>query len=161
MKRNLRKRKPPARPRGRRAGNGRCANLDRIARDCAAGDWDGEGAVGVSGEVVESARRFVRMLPEDCLPDSEEDVEVDIEADVDGEILLDWFGDENRMFTASVGKGGRVAYAGTFADGEGCRGKESIDGGEIPEAMLASIRRTLAAPAGTAAARRGATDRET
>lgn len=118
--------------------------LDRIARRCGADGWDGEGADGVSGEVVESTRRFVRMLPESCLPNPEED----IEADVDGEILLGWFEDENRMFTMSIGKAGRAAYAGVFADGGCRRGKESIDGDRIPEAILASIRRVLSARAG-------------
>ncbi len=130
--------------------------LGRIAWDCGADDWDGEGAIGVTEEIVEETRKFVAVLPEDCLPDPERD----IEALADGEIVFEWQKDRRNMFMASVGKGGRIVYAGLFG-GDRCCGDERIADGRIPEAMLASIRRALSAPVGTVAARRGATGRGT
>ncbi len=112
--------------------------LDRIARDCGAGDWNGEGAIGVTEEVVEEARKFVAVLPEDCLPNPEEDVD----ALPNGDVALDWYKDNN-MFMVGIGKGGRIAYSGLFGDGERCRGYAGIVDGGVPASLLAFIRRVL------------------
>src|SRR5262245_13902446 len=63
----------------------------------------------VDRETAQAALAFAEILPR-SLPVPE------IAADPDGEVSFDWLGPAGRMFSVSVSKDGRIAYAGRFGE---------------------------------------------
>jgi len=89
----------------------------------------------VSGEVpvdegtARMAIKFASTLPS-FLPAPE------IAADPDGEVSFDWLGSSNNMFSVSVDRNGRLAYAGRFSGGRKTNGVEQLSDVCPPEVLL-------------------------
>jgi len=112
------------------------SHLATVSAESASDDWDGYGALPVLAEGIEAAAAFIRALPSK-LPLPEPSV------DPDGEISLEWIDAKDRIFSVSLGKSDRVAYAGI--DGtDRWRGTEHFDGQTIPRFLLMGIERVMA-----------------
>jgi hypothetical protein len=105
--------------------------LTVLATECAEQGWDGEDAAALDPVAVMSAKRFVRALPEATpLPE--------FAPEPDGSISLDWMQSRNRLFSLSIGRGNRLAYA--WIDGtDRCHGVAHFDGRNVPAQVLAGI----------------------
>jgi hypothetical protein len=68
---------------------------------------------------VRAALTFARLLPQ-SLPAPE------VAADPDGEVSFDWLGQEGKIFSVSVGRDGRISYAGRFGDRSKIHGIEQL-----------------------------------
>jgi len=77
-------------------------------------NWNDEGAQAVSYKTYLKAVAFVECLPRELL-------DVGVAADPDGEISFDWYGEGNRVFSASINSEGRLSYAAVY-------GKRSLHG---------------------------------
>ena len=80
------------------------SKLHKLAVDHSKQNWDGEGAAPIDVMAVVNASMFIQALP-DSVPMPE------IAAEPDGQISLDWMPSKSRVFSISVGKSGRLAYA--------------------------------------------------
>ena len=87
---------------------------------------DGEEPVRISLGAFKYSSDFIRALPAEVpLPD--------ITADPDGEIALDWEFARRQRFSVSVGRDGRLTYAGILGSGRRHGTIQYVDG--IPEAI--------------------------
>lgn len=103
-----------------------------IRQDYSVPDWDGYGAVAVSGAAVELAELFVRALSAE-LPMPEVSVEPD------GEVELGWFVTKTKQLSVSLGRSSRVAYA-WIDGGDHGHGVAVFDGETIPKKIIEGIR---------------------
>lgn len=86
--------------------------LDNLCSEATEENWDGEGALPVQHGAREKAIAFVRALPMGTpLPECS--------IDPDGEISLGWHGPNDYVFSVSVGRTGRLSYAGLFGNSDG------------------------------------------
>jgi hypothetical protein len=92
-----------------------------------------ESALSVAGPIDENTQRaairFAGILPS-FVPVPE------IAADPDGEVSFDWIGNSNNMFSVSVDRNGRLAYAGRFSEGRRINGVEQLSAVCPPEIVL-------------------------
>jgi hypothetical protein len=95
-----------------------------------------EGGVRVDPEAAWAAMNFAYSLPL-SLPAPE------LAPDADGEIMFDWIGPSGKMFSVSVGKSGRIAYAGRFEDGSKVHGMERFSTACPREVVRGIARATL------------------
>ncbi len=100
------------------------AALRDIGVECAATDWDGEGAVAISSEVVGIAGKVLDVLF-DLLPKGTPMPDVLPEAD--GEIDIGWIVEASRMFSLSVGARGKMNFAGQFGKGGSVHAWQPVD----------------------------------
>ena len=105
--------------------------LRELAVECAEDGWDGSGASAIDLDAVLMAERFVRSLPDRiALPE--------FAVEPDGAISLDWIYSRNRLFSVSVGRGSRLAYA--WLDGADTgHGVARFDGRNISSRILHGI----------------------
>ncbi len=115
--------------------DGALADLERVAQECSAPDWDGEGALPVDRAAVGRAERFIRALPA-SVPVPE------IAAEPDGSVSLDWRGSQYRMFSISVGRYDRLSIAWLKGTDSG-HAVARFDGWSIPDSILDSLRTVL------------------
>ena len=88
----------------------------------------------VEPETAAHAIRFAVLLPKSqAIPE--------ISADPDGDISFDWIGKTGNMFSVSVDRNGRLAYAGRFGDNSKIHGIEQLFQTCPPE-ILRGIERT-------------------
>jgi hypothetical protein len=92
-------------------------------------------AVPVEQGTFEAAVTFASLLPR-SVPIPE------VSADPDGEIAFDWIGPSQRIFSVSVNKAGRLAYAGWFGEDKSVHGTESLNTEFPQEVIRALIRAT-------------------
>ena len=78
-----------------------------------------EGAIPIDMDTARAAIEFAYTLPR-SLPAPE------IAPEPDGEISFDWLGPDGKMFSVSVGRTGRVAYAGRFGEKSKVHGIEQL-----------------------------------
>ncbi len=95
-------------------------------------NWDGYGAAAIDPIAYFWARRFLMLLPTLAS-------EIAIGSDPDGEVSLEWYVAPRRVFSVSIGREGKISYAGWF-------GRSNISGAEhfedeIPSLILSCIRR--------------------
>lgn len=90
-------------------------------------------AVPVDQDTLEAAIAFASLLPR-SLPIPE------VSADPDGEISFDWIGPSRKMFSVSVNKAGRLAYAGWFAENSTIHGTENFSD-SLPQEIVRSLSR--------------------
>jgi len=87
------------------------AALFTIGRECNHEGWDGEGSHAVRPETIDIAAKVAQAmfvsLPLGTLAP-------DVMPDADGEVILEWIVDQQRVFSLSVGSNGRASYAGRF-----------------------------------------------
>lgn len=90
-----------------------------------------ETSIPVDLNTVRAARRFAYSLPRfGPLPE--------VSADPDGEISFDWAGPSGEMFSVSVNKQNRLAYAGWFGEGSRVHGIEQMADG-CPQQIVRGI----------------------
>jgi hypothetical protein len=116
----------------------KAAALSRLAAleaECAENGWNGEGATAIDPVAVLSATRFLRAMPDGMrLPE--------FAPEPDGSISLDWILSRTRLFSLSVGRTNRIAYA--WLDGtETGHAVAVFDGQTIPSRILEGIRSIL------------------
>jgi hypothetical protein len=101
--------------------------LDQIVKESA------HETLRIDAETADAASEFVSLLPWDFpLPE--------VSPDPDGEILFDWLGPSGKMFSASVNKTGRIAYAGRFGERSKVHGTEQLST-TFPQDILRGIAR--------------------
>ncbi len=87
----------------------------------------------VDSDTIEAAKLFAFLLPRfAALPE--------VSADPDGEISFDWLGPSGKMFSVSVNKQNRLAYAGWFGEKSRNHGIEEL-GESCPPEILRGIER--------------------
>lgn len=111
------------------------ASLHEMASECAAEDWDGDGACGISPIAVSNAVDFLRALPAGLrLPDCS--------AEPDGSVSFEWAPSRHRRFMVSVGEGDRLAYAWVDGTDRG-HAVARFDGCHIPDRILQGLESLL------------------
>lgn len=106
--------------------------LEQLASDCSEPGWDGHDAEAVSEIAKSTAEHFIRVLPED-IPLPEFSVEPD------GAISLDWIRRRGCVFSLSVGRTDRLAFAWLDGTDRG-HGVARFTGEQIPGRILEGIR---------------------
>lgn len=89
--------------------------------------------IPVDMETAAAALRFASLLPR-MVPIPE------VSFDPDGEVAFDWSAPSGKMFSVSVNRSGRLAYAGWFGETSRIHGTERL-AGEVPEEILRGIRK--------------------
>jgi len=106
--------------------------LDEAFREASFDNWDGYGAKSANQESYDLTLKLLASLPSD-LPRPE------VAVDPDGEISLDWNAGREKVFAISVGKNGRLSYAGIFGENR-IRGVEYFEN-EVPSSVMDNLRR--------------------
>jgi hypothetical protein len=107
------------------------SQLATMAADCAEKGWDGNAALAIDPIALLSTRRFIRALPENLpLPE--------FSPEPDGSISLDWIRSRTRLFSLSVGRSDRLAYAWLDGTDKG-HGVARFDGQNVPPRVLEAI----------------------
>jgi hypothetical protein len=94
-----------------------------------------EDTIPIDMDTARAAIEFAYTLPR-SLPAPE------VAPEPDGEISFDWLGPTGKMFSVSVGKTGRVAYAGRFGERSNIHGTEQISE-TCPQEIIRGISRTI------------------
>lgn len=108
------------------------SQLAVLAAECNEPGWDGESAVAVDPIAVLSAERFVRALP-DSVPLPE------FAPEPDGSISLDWIASRTRLFSLSIGRSSRLAFAWLDGTDKG-HAVARFDGQNVPQLILGGIK---------------------
>jgi hypothetical protein len=88
-------------------------------------------ATPVSPDTATQALNFALLLP-NSLPIPE------ISSDPDGDISFDWISKTGKMFSASIDRSGRIAYAGRFGERSKVHGVEQLSD-SLPQEILRGI----------------------
>ena len=111
--------------------------LDNVVEESSECGWDGQAAPPVPLMAQIQARNFLRALPPG-FPAPEFAIEPD-----DGSISMEWHKSYRRVFSVSIGKTNRLAFAG-LNGGDKWNGVSSFDGASIPPDLLGLISKTMA-----------------
>ena len=95
-----------------------------VREECQKADWDGQGALAISDQVVTNTEKVVDALFA-LLPKGTPAPEVIPEAD--GEICISWVVASDRLLSISVGAHGKINFAGQFGTEGGIHGWQPID----------------------------------
>lgn len=94
---------------------------------------EGETPVSIDPRTILAAKQFAYCLPRfGTLPE--------VSVDPDGEISFDWLGPADKVFSVSVDKHGRLAFAGWFGERSRVHGTEQLAEG-CPQEILRGIAR--------------------
>ena len=101
--------------------------LSMLHSECKVGNWDGYEAKPVDEGTINNALELAISLCDKGLSIPE------FTPDPDGEIALEWYGDDNSVASVSVGSSSLITYAAVRSDEQRTNGtmpfkKESIDG---------------------------------
>jgi hypothetical protein len=107
------------------------AALAALEAECAVRGWDADDAEAISPIVTSAAKLFVRLLPNDIPPP-------EFAAEPDGCISLDWSRSSTQLFSLSIGRSNRLAYAWLDGSNKG-HGVEHFDGHNIPVRIIEGI----------------------
>ena len=108
------------------------SSLNTLANECSAPGWDGHDASAIESIALHQAEALVRALP-DGVPMPE------FAPEPDGSISLDWIESRNRVFSISIGRSHRLAYAWLDGTDKG-HAVARFDGSKIPPRLLEAIR---------------------
>jgi len=108
------------------------SQLRAIAQDCAESDWHGNQASAIDAIALCNAESFVRAMP-DGLPFPE------FSPEPDGSISLDWIQSRHQVFSLSIGRSNRLAFAWLDGTDKG-HGVVRFDGTNIPPRVAEGIR---------------------
>ena len=104
------------------------SEIRKLADQCALENWDGNEAAAIDELAVSGAIEFIRALPNALpLPESA--------AEPDGSISLDWIQSRHRLFSLSIGRSDRIAYAWLDGADRGS-GVAHFDGCNIPQRIF-------------------------
>ena len=107
------------------------SELAAMATECSNQGWDGAAAAAIDANAVESAKRFVRVLPNGTpLPE--------FAPEPDGSISLDWIQSRSRLLSLSIGPSNRLAYAWLDGADKG-HAVARFDGQNVPPRVLEAI----------------------
>jgi hypothetical protein len=95
-------------------------------------NWDNLGSRQLDADTYEIAKRFILALPS-SLPAPE------LTVDRDGEVNFDWFSSGGQVFSASLRKDGRIAYAGQISTRKRFSGLDEFND-SIPKKIVESIK---------------------
>jgi hypothetical protein len=109
------------------------AEIDQIMVEAARDT--GEGFASVDLETASAAMQFAYSLPW-SVPTPE------VAPDPDGDISFDWLGLCGKMFSVSVSKTGRIAYAGRFGDKSKIHGIDQLST-SCPQEIIRGITRAI------------------
>jgi hypothetical protein len=106
-----------------------------IRDECQTADWDGQGAIAITDQVIAIAEKVVGALFElvskgTPLPD--------LVPEADGEIAISWSVDSDRLLSLSVGAHGKINFAGQFGKEGGIHGWQPINAAS-PRALDESL----------------------
>ena len=90
--------------------------LNILHLECKVENWDGYGARPIADKTIENALELAISLCGKGLPIPE------FTPEPDGEIALEWYGDDNSVVSVSVAPSGQIAYAAVQSDGCGASG---------------------------------------
>ena len=95
-----------------------------IRDECQTADWDAQGAIAITDQVIAIAEKVVgalfALVPKGTLPP-------DLIPEADGEICISWSVDTGRLLSLSVGAHGKINFAGLFGKEGGIHGWQPID----------------------------------
>ena len=100
------------------------AALQGIRDECQNANWDGQGALVITDQVIAIAKKVVGALFA-ILPKSTP--APDLIPEADGEICISWVVDSDRILSISVGAHGKINFAGQFGKEGGIHGWQPID----------------------------------
>lgn len=106
------------------------SEIDEVVRESALA-----GSLPADEDTKRMAIKFAALLPT-SIPIPE------IASDPDGEISFDWLGPSDKIFSVSVDKNGRLAYAGRFGEKRKINGVEQLSEICPPEVLLGIERAT-------------------
>jgi len=103
-----------------------------VYRECSCADWDGYGALAVTRDAYEEAKKIIDLLPSSIqMPE--------IVPEPTGEIGFEWRQGRGRIFIMSVNGRHRISYAGIF-DGNKTHGFEHFEE-TLPSVVTEQVRR--------------------
>ncbi len=109
------------------------SRLVALAIECADEDWDGNGAAAIDPVAVVNTKRFLRALPGRVpLPE--------LAPEPDGSISLDWIWSPDRLFSLSIGRGNRLAFAWMEGTDSG-HAVARFDGHTVPQLIVSHLER--------------------
>jgi hypothetical protein len=111
------------------------AALDEVVEEASEYGWDCHSAEPVKFDAYMAAKRFIDLLPVN-LPAP------DVSADPDGDISLEWYRTDKRMFWVSINAYDFVHYVGSFGSATMRGGEVFVD--EIPRTVINGIKRVYA-----------------
>ena len=100
--------------------------LEELSQVATCQNWDNLGSVPLDADTYQIAKRFILALPS-SIPAPE------LTVDRDGEVNFDWFGSGEKIFSASLRKDGRIAFAGQFSARKRLSGLEEFNDSVLKE----------------------------
>jgi hypothetical protein len=107
--------------------------LKGVCKQYSRENWDGYGAQPISEQACNDAEKFVQMLPE-------YKKRPEITPVPDGDISLEWYGGEKKVFFVTFHGNRTVEYIGAFGEGDKVAGRETLAEG-VSENILHYIKR--------------------
>jgi len=111
------------------------SEIDELVDDSAKTENIASGMRPVDEDTARAAIEFAFLLPR-SMPAPE------IAPDVDGEVSFDWLGPGQKMFSVSINKSGRIAFAGRFSEKSKIHGTEQLSEACPPEIIRGIARAT-------------------
>lgn len=102
------------------------SEIDELVADSATAENNASGVQPVDEDTARAAIEFAFLLPR-SMPAPE------IAPDMDGEVSFDWLGPGQKMFSVSINKTGRIAFAGRFGEKSKIHGTEQLSEACPPE----------------------------
>lgn len=106
--------------------------LEKLSDIASRQNWDNLGSAPLDDETYQIAKRFILALPS-TLPAPE------LTVDRDGEVTFDWFGSSGQIFSASLRKDGRIAFAGQISTRNRQSGLEEFND-SVPKRIVESVK---------------------
>jgi len=106
--------------------------LEELSFTASRHNWDNLGSAPLDADTYQIAKRFILALPS-SLPAPE------LTVDRDGEVNFDWFGSSGQIFSASLRKDGRIAFAGQISTRKRESGLEEFND-SVPKRIVESIK---------------------
>lgn len=106
--------------------------LEELSINAAHYNWDSLGSAPLDADTYQVAKKFISALPT-SLPAPE------LTVDRDGEVNFDWFGSGGQIFSASLRKDGRIAFAGQISVRNRQSGVEEFND-SVPKRIVESVK---------------------
>lgn len=108
------------------------SELEELSINASRPNWDNLGSAPLDADTYQIAKRFILALPS-SIPAPE------LTVDRDGEVNFDWFGSSGQIFSASLRKDGRIAFAGQISPRSRQSGMEEFND-SVPKRIVESIK---------------------